>query len=85
VDGIAKLPHLSFLHLYGVTARLPILIGDLAEEAKGLNTIGLNRALWSIDRVGSDILTTKWPRWRIKFCIEEDFLCSDDAWLFKYN
>ncbi|KAF9486032.1 hypothetical protein BDN70DRAFT_822873 [Pholiota conissans] len=85
VDGAGKLPHLSFLHLYGVVSRLPVLIGDLAEEAPGLNTIGLNRALWSIDRVGSEILTTKWPRWKIKFCVEADFCSPDDSWLFKYN
>ncbi|KAF8952514.1 hypothetical protein BDZ97DRAFT_1878187 [Flammula alnicola] len=85
LDAIAKLPHLSFLHLYGTLSRLPILLEDLAGEAKGLQMIGLNRALWDIERVGSNIITNKWPRWKIKFCVEEDFLCADDAWLFKYN
>jgi len=85
VDGIASLPHLTFLHLYGVSARLPVLLEDLAIENKGLQMIGLNRALWNIDTVGSDITTEKWPRWKIKFSVEEDFLCADDAWLFKYN
>ncbi|KAF8806578.1 hypothetical protein BYT27DRAFT_7167997 [Phlegmacium glaucopus] len=85
VDGIARLPHLTFLHFYGVSARLPILLEDLAAEGKGLQMIGLNRALWNIDRVGSEIITDKWPRWKIKFSVEEDFLCPDDAWLFKYN
>ncbi|KAF8161324.1 hypothetical protein B0H34DRAFT_652695 [Crassisporium funariophilum] len=85
VDVIAQLPHLSFLHLYGVEARLPLLLEDLADEGKKLQTIGLNRALWTINRVGSEIITEKWPRWKIKFCVEEDFVCDDDAWLFKYN
>ncbi|KAH9485493.1 hypothetical protein JR316_0002401 [Psilocybe cubensis] len=85
VDAIGKLPHLTFLHLYGVVVRLPILLEDLAHEAPGLKMIGLNRALWDIVRVGSEIIKNKYPRWRIKFCVEEDFLCADDAWLFKYN
>ncbi|KDR75652.1 hypothetical protein GALMADRAFT_1330752 [Galerina marginata CBS 339.88] len=85
LDTIAKLPHLSFLHLYGAIARLPILLEDLAFEAEGLKTIGLNRALWTIDRVGAEITSAKWPRWKIKFCVEEDFVSADDAWLFKYN
>jgi len=85
VDGIAGLPRLTFLHLYCIIGRLPILLEDLATEGKGLQMIGLNRALWNIERVGSDITTEKWPRWRTKFAIREDFLCDDDAWLFKYN
>jgi len=64
---------------------LPILLEDLATEGKGLQMIGLNRALWNIDRVGPEITMEKWPRWKIKFSVEEDFLCADDAWLFKYN
>ncbi len=65
--------------------RLPILLEDLATEIKGLRMIGLNRALWNVDRVGSEILTTKWPRWKTKFYVEDDFYCEDDAWLFEYN
>ncbi|PPQ87473.1 hypothetical protein CVT25_008209 [Psilocybe cyanescens] len=85
VDVIGKLPRLTFLHLYGVVVRLPILLEDLAFEAKGLQMIGLNRALWDIERVGLELVKNKYPRWKIKFCVEEDFLCADDAWLFKYN
>lgn len=85
MEAIAKLPRLKFLHLYGVIVRLPILLEDVAVDATGLEMIGLNRALWTIERVGSEIVTSKYPRWKIKFCIEEDFLCADDAWLFKYN
>lgn len=84
MDALAKLPRLTFLHLYSVIGRFPILLEDLV-ESNGLQTIGLNRALWSIDRVGPKILTEKFPRWKIKFCIEEDFQCDDDAWLFQYN
>ncbi|KAF8911518.1 hypothetical protein CPB84DRAFT_1812353 [Gymnopilus junonius] len=86
VDAIAKLSRLKFLHLYGTVTRLPILLDDLIEEAPGLEMVGLNRALWNIDRVGAaDKPLVKLPRWKIKFCIEEDFLSPDDAWLFKYN
>ncbi|KAF4620778.1 hypothetical protein D9613_000855 [Agrocybe pediades] len=85
VDTLAGLPDLTFLHLYGAFTRLPVLLEDLVYEAKGLQMVGLNRALWAIDRVGDEVITEKWPRWKIKFCVEEDFYCEDDAWLFKYN
>lgn len=86
MDAIAKLPRLTFLHLYGTVSRLPILLDDLIQEAPGLQMVGLNRALWNIDRVGEpDKPLDKLPRWRIKFCSEEDFFSADDAWLFKYN
>ena len=85
VDAIGKLPRLSFLHLYGVFNRLPILLEDLIAEGKALQMIGLNRAIWSIERVGTEITTNKWPRWKTKFSVAEDFLCDDDAWLFEYN
>ncbi|CAA7258956.1 unnamed protein product [Cyclocybe aegerita] len=84
VDAIGTLPRLSFVHLYGAIGRLPLQIADFAVQNEALQTIGLNRALWTISRVGPDILTEKWPRWKIKFCVEEDFICEDDAWLFKY-
>lgn len=79
------MPKLTFLQLYGTVSRLPILLEDLANENEGLQTIGLNRALWDISRVGTNIITNKWPRWKIKFNTEEDFLNEDDAWLFKYH
>lgn len=47
--------------------------------------VGLNRALWDINRVGDELFFDKLPRWRIKFAVDEDFLCDEDAWLFKYN
>ena len=85
VDSIGKLPRLSFLHLYGIVNRLPILLEDLIAEGKALQMIGLNRAIWNIERVGSEITTNKWPRWKTKFSVAEDFSCEDDAWLFEYN
>lgn len=87
MDRVSSLPKLTFLHLYGTVTRLPISVEELATEGKGLDTIGLNRALWSIERSGSDqeLGTTKWPRWKIKFCIEDEFVNADDYWLFKYN
>ncbi|KAF9529719.1 hypothetical protein CPB83DRAFT_852050 [Crepidotus variabilis] len=85
LDAIASMPNLSFLHLYGTISRLPILLEDLAAENKQLQMIGLNRAIWDIERVGHGIVTNKWPRWKIKFNVEEDFLNEDDAWLFHYN
>ena len=87
MDRISSLPKLSFLHLYGTTSRLPISVEQIAAEGKNLDTIGLNRALWSIERSGLDLelSTTKWPRWKIKFCVEDEFVNADDYWLFKYN
>lgn len=82
---MGRFPKLSFLHIYDTDGRPPILLEDLVNVAKSLKTVGLNRALWDIDRVGSEIVTNKWPRWKIKFCVEEDFPCEDDFWLFKYN
>lgn len=79
VDAIAKLENLAFLHLYGTVRRLPILLEDLASDAPNLRMIGLNRALWSVEREGTSIVTKKWPRWKIKFCTEDDFLSDDDA------
>ena len=68
-----------------MVSRLPVLLEDLVNEATSLEMVGLNRALWTIDRVGDEVIVDKWPRWKIKFCVEEDFFCEDDAWLFKYN
>lgn len=85
IDSVAQLPLLSFFHLYGVVTRLPLLLVDVASEVKTLKMVGLNRALWDINRAGPELILTKWPRWKIKFCTEEEFCCEDDAWLFKYN
>ncbi|KAF9047441.1 hypothetical protein BJ165DRAFT_1344136 [Panaeolus papilionaceus] len=84
IDALETLPKLTFLHLYGTLTRLPILLEDMANACQTLTTVGLNRSLWTIDRQGSNILTTKWPRWRIKFNTEEEFDLPDHAWLFKY-
>ncbi|PPQ63018.1 hypothetical protein CVT24_005964 [Panaeolus cyanescens] len=84
IDTLEKLTKLTFLHLYGTRVRLPILLEDMANACQNLTTVGLNRSLWTIDREGDAILTTKWPRWRIKFNTEEEFDSHDHAWLFKY-
>jgi len=79
------MPSLSFLHLYGIGDHLPIIPEDLAADLKHINTVGLQRSLWEVVRVGSEITMIEWPPWKTKYCIAEDFQCEDDAWLFRYH
>lgn len=85
VDLLATFPKLTFAHFYGAFHRLPILLIDLATEVPKLELVGLNRALWNVDRSQQELELKKWPRWKIKFCVEEDFAFEDDFWLFQYN
>jgi hypothetical protein len=85
IDYLADLRHLTFVHLYSTFGRLPLLLADVASEIPGVEMVGLNRALWNVDRSGGELELKKWPRWKIKFSTKEDFLCEDDYWLFQYN
>jgi hypothetical protein len=80
-----KLPNLTFLHLYGIGRYLPILPEDLVAEMQHLDTVGLNRVLWDVDKANPDVKLIEWPPWRLKFAVAEDFACRDDAWLMQYQ
>mgnify|MGYP001442263905 CR=1 FL=1 len=82
---MSTLPKLTFAHFYGAFGRLPILLIDVVTEVPTLQTVGLNRALWNVNRHGPELELLKWPRWKIKFCTPEDFECDDHFWLFQYN
>ncbi|KAF5326060.1 hypothetical protein D9611_000283 [Ephemerocybe angulata] len=85
VDILATCRHLTFAHFYGIFNRLPLLLIDLATDVTSLKMVGLNRALWDVDRSGPELELKKWPRWKIKFASEEDFECEDAYWLFQFN
>lgn len=85
MNALSALPNLQFLHIYGTYSRLPFSPEELALDLKGLRRVGLTRALWDIERNGSEFEGCKWPRWKIKFFSESDFDDADDAWLFKYH
>ncbi|KAF9464969.1 hypothetical protein BDZ94DRAFT_1254974 [Collybia nuda] len=82
---LGKLPRLTFLHLYGIGRYLPIVPEDLVNEVQHLETVGLNRVLWDVDKSQAEVKLTEWPPWRLKFSVEEDFACPDDAWLMTYH
>lgn len=58
---------------------------DLVTDIPTLQLVGLNRALWDVDRSDGDPEIKKWPRWKVKFCAAEDFDSHDQYWLFQYN
>ncbi|KAF9446523.1 hypothetical protein P691DRAFT_673428 [Macrolepiota fuliginosa MF-IS2] len=82
---LSCMENLEFLHIYGTYLRLPLSVEEVAMELKNITTVALTRAVWNIDRTGPDIEMVKWPRWKIKFFAESDFLDPDYAWLFKYH
>ncbi|TFK23144.1 hypothetical protein FA15DRAFT_656930 [Coprinopsis marcescibilis] len=86
IDALNELHELAFVHLYGIRSRLPLTLQDFS-PAKNVKLLGLNRALWDVVRGGTevDFELRKWPRWKIKYCTEEDFEDEDYYWLFKYN
>lgn len=71
--------------MYGIVTKLALERDDVATTASGVDLIGRGRSLWDIVRGGPEIEFKKWPRWKIKFCTEEDFEHEDHYWLFKYN
>ncbi|TFK44928.1 hypothetical protein BDQ12DRAFT_673828 [Crucibulum laeve] len=85
VNALVPLPQLSFLQLYGIDVPFPPLAEDLATDLKHLKLVGLNRHLWDVDWVGSEVILTRWPKWKAKFCTEDDFDSADDAWLYKFH
>lgn len=85
IDYLSGLRYLKFVHLYSAFGRLPLLLIDIATEVPTVEMVGLNRALWTVDRSSPELELKKWPRWKIKFCTEEDFPCGDEYWLFQYN
>lgn len=82
---LGKLPDLTFLHLYGIGRYLPIVLEDLVSEVRHLETVGLNRVLWDVDKSQPEVQLTEWPPWRLKFAVREDFAYPDDAWLMEYH
>lgn len=58
---------------------------DLVTDIPTLQLVGLNRALWDVDRSCADAEINKWPRWKVKFCTRDDFDSDDEYWLFQYN
>ena len=82
---MAAFSHLAFAHFYGASYRLPVQVIDLVTDIPTLQLVGLNRALWDVDRSGRDPEIKKWPRWKVKFCTVEDFASDDEYWLFQYN
>lgn len=85
IDHLPRLPHLSFFHMYGTLTRLPLKLDDIAITAANVKLMGLNRALWDVVARTPELELRKWPRWKIKFCVEEDFEDPDHYWLFQYN
>jgi hypothetical protein len=85
VDHLAAFSSLTFAHFYGASYRLPIQVMDLVTDIPTLQLVGLNRALWDVDRSDRDPEIKKWPRWKVKFCTVEDFDSHDQYWLFQYN
>ncbi|KAH6914011.1 hypothetical protein BKA70DRAFT_1260171 [Coprinopsis sp. MPI-PUGE-AT-0042] len=85
IDHLPRLPRLSFFHMYGISTRLPLKLDDIAVTAVNVKLVGLNRALWDVMARSPELELRKWPRWKIKFCVEEDFEDSDHYWLFQYN
>jgi hypothetical protein len=71
--------------MYGITTRLPLKLDDIAVTATNVKLMGLNRALWDVVTRTPELELRKWPRWKIKFCVEEDFEEPDHHWLFQYN
>ncbi|TEB30286.1 hypothetical protein FA13DRAFT_1774808 [Coprinellus micaceus] len=54
-------PALHSPHFYGASYRLPIQVMDLVTDIPTLQLVGLNRALWDVDRSDRDPEIKKWP------------------------
>ncbi|KAJ7209788.1 hypothetical protein GGX14DRAFT_499322, partial [Mycena pura] len=87
LNKLQQFPRLAFLHLFssGEDA-VPISPVELATDLEHLRLVGLQRSLFTIDREDGEELEPKlWTPWSVKYCLPEDFLCPDHAWLFRYH
>ncbi|KAF9012544.1 hypothetical protein BDQ17DRAFT_1232571 [Cyathus striatus] len=86
VSALEVFPRLSFLHLSSVEDLvMPLMVESLASDMKQLDLLGLNHALWNIERSAEEVTLHRWARWKTRFCVEEDFDNEDDAWLYRYH
>ncbi|KAG6855671.1 hypothetical protein H0H87_012266 [Tephrocybe sp. NHM501043] len=80
LERLKALPHLRFIHLYSQGRVLPIIPDDLVADLVHLHTLGYDRSLWDV----LDGCLIPWSPWHVRYAVDEDFDCLDDAWLFRH-
>ncbi|KAJ7270061.1 hypothetical protein B0H12DRAFT_1094270 [Mycena haematopus] len=87
LNKLQQIPNLTFLHLFSNGEDpVPISPVELATDLEHLRLVGIQRSLWTVDRVAGEELEPKlWTPWLVKYGLPDDFPCPDYAWLFRYH
>ncbi|KAF8891828.1 hypothetical protein BD779DRAFT_1670779 [Infundibulicybe gibba] len=90
IQRLSQLPHLTFLHFQAIHGYFSMPAEDIISELPQLRTLGLHHFFWDIWDVGDPTINESprlvpWAPWKVKFSVDEDFRCADDAWLARYR